>query len=163
MGTDEPRKGASKVEPRRRWRRPYVRVSAIVLPLVALAAILAAFGVIGGRGAPAPLGPHASYPIQSDELANTPFSVGLPISGPFTAVKQGRHACAFIGGTAIFVPSSSGYQVRFNPTVLLDKTGRVIATQGQRVQGSGTPEVTVDSPGRCGARQAAERLSRCGR
>ena len=141
------RNAAASTPPR--LKRHFVRASVVIIPLVVLIIILGGLGVFSRHSSSSPAA-GSTYPILSDEVANTPFSLNQSIRGPFLASKLDGHACAFIGSTVIVVPSSSGYKVRFSPTQLLDSSGKVVASEGQTITTTGTAETPGSSSMGCG-------------
>jgi hypothetical protein len=91
-----------------------------------------------------------SYPLLSSGWKPGLEQQDARISGLFHAALTANGACAWLGDGAIVYRWPAGYRVRFNPTELLDRDGRVVARQGDLVSfGGGGPAALEES--RCGA------------
>lgn len=63
--------------------------------------------------------------------------------GPFHAVMTAEGPCAWLGATRSSFLWPAGYTVRFHPTELINAQGRVVATEGQKIDfGGGLGTVT---------------------
>jgi hypothetical protein len=134
---------------RERRRRLLVVVVILAACLVALAAVVAAGGLSSPRGAVKPRAENSSsiatnpqtheYQLPTDGWKPGDGSLLMGIRGPFHAILTTSGACAWFGppnqGTDYLWPA--GYQVRFNPTELIDPSGHVVARQGQMINGGG--------------------------
>ena len=113
----------------------------------------AVLGALAGCGTPMRLGVsqtdlHRSYPLPSDGWQPGDTSLLALAGGAFHATLTSTGACAWIGGgtTAFLWPA--GYTVRFDPTVLIDPTGKIVATEGETIDLAGG-QIPASSPGRC--------------
>ena len=143
----------------RRWSQPR-RLRPSVCTAVGCVVILAAAGCASGTNTnasrshpPASAGNARTYPLPVVELpssAPTRMFDAAEIRGYFHArLLATGVACAWLGGDQA-KPTTwpSGWRVRFNPTQLIDPSGKTVATEGQWVTaagGSGNP-AAVNSP-----------------
>ena len=112
---------------------------------------LLVIGVLGGVLCPLSGGSAAtlnrstrSYPLPSDGWKPGQGAMEAISSAPFHATLTRLGTCTSDGLIDYLWPA--GYRVRFDPTVLLDPTGKIVAHQGQYVTVGGGAVGTASWP-----------------
>jgi hypothetical protein len=132
---------------RRSWA--VIGAAAVVVAVAATATVLATRAP--DKHTSVPPATATGYALPTNGWRPGDAGLMALFSGPFHAVLVDGHACAWLGDTKRPSIWPADWQVRFNPTQLIDPNGHVFANEGDVLSAGGGYTTAKDALAHCGA------------